>query len=353
MVYTILSKYIPCIFPYKKKRVKKPLSLIITNINDTPDARDANNPNNIKDINLAYNTTIPYEELWRSAIRCKLIHGNCTDIYDLWMMANNPQLQEEILPSIDEAYIQELRGVSLPVSFQTTGDHLDIPISIQLWYREKTIYMTFRIDKNVEAKIIKKHMSLHNIVDNICVNRFFYRRLLSVIKDIILYFEEFKEDNYTLVLSGYSSSAVMAQIASAIFARIFPNMYVKCHTFGSPKPGNRSFAKWFLNIVKENYRVVYGNDPIVFIPTDCNWKHPMNTTLHFDRELHVNITYHDIPWYKRFFLMRKIIKKLMIDGSNHNDHNFDKYISHLWKYKRMTSYLYSTSEADVFIQTPL
>ena len=353
MTYTRFTNYLPCIFPYKKKQVKRPPSIITTNTDDPHDLRDSHDPNNIKRTDSNYDTLIPYEELWRSAIRCKLIHGNYTDIYDLWMMANNPQLEEEILPSIDEAYLQELRGTSLPISFQTTGDHLDIPISIQLWHREKTIYMTFRIDKMTEAKIIKKHMKLHKIVDNICVNRFFYRRLLSVIKEIIIYFEEFKEDNYTLVLSGYSLSAVMAQIASAIFGRIFPNMYVKCHTFGSPKPGNGAFAKWFLSIVKENYRVVHGNDPIVFIPTDCNWKHPMNTTLHFDRELHVNVSYRDVPWYKRFFLMRRIIKKLMIEGNKHNDHRFDKYIAHLWKYKRMTSYIYSICEADVFVQTPI
>ena len=84
MVYTRFTNYLSYVFPYKKKQVKRPPSLITTNTDDPRDPhdpRDSRDPNNIKRTDSNFDTFVPYEELWKSAIRCKLIHGNYTDIY--------------------------------------------------------------------------------------------------------------------------------------------------------------------------------------------------------------------------------------------------------------------------------
>jgi hypothetical protein len=204
-----------------------------------------------------------------------------------------------------------------------------------------------------ELAIMKKKTKLYKIVNNVCVNKFFYRRLLSVIGNIVIYLEKFKDQKRMLVVSGYSLGGIMAHIAAAIFGRMFPNLYVKCHTFGSPKPGNDEFALWFSECVKENYRIINGTDPIVLFPLNYKWSHTEMVTLHFGINYSIHIYYHRVPWYKRLFLTRHVIRKILKKKYNKYDHHFDVYILRLWRYVRITSYLYSISEAEVFTPTPI
>jgi hypothetical protein len=295
----------------------------------------------------AEGTRIPYDDIWCSAVRCKLIHITHMDIRVLWEAANINIPMHDMYPSIDEACIMELRGASEPRCFSTACKNSNIRIDVYAWHKRDAIYMTVRMDPGSEAHAMKKRARLCSIFDKVCVNRLFYRRLLSIINDVVSYLEGFKDKRLMLVVSGYSMGGVMAHIASAILGRMFPNLYTKCHTFGSPKPGNDAFAAWFIDCVKENYRVTNGTDPIVYYPIDYRWCHPERVTLHFRNNLSISISYNSMPWYKRLLMARCIIRRILRAKHNRHDHGFDVYINRLWHYVRLTSYLYSVPEADM------
>jgi pimeloyl-ACP methyl ester carboxylesterase len=64
---------------------------------------------------------------------------------------------------------------------------------------------------------------------------------------------------------GHSLGGALATIAAAHIKSLFPNLLVKCVTFGSPRVGNAAFAKWFES-VDESVRVVNGNDIVTRSP---------------------------------------------------------------------------------------
>lgn len=302
------------------------------------------------------NTVIPYEELWRSAIRCKLVHREQENMYMLWKLSNTQHEYEhepEITPTIDSTYQQELKGVSLPICFPTHGEHESIHINACVWNSIDTVYIHFETDTESEARFLRMPMRLHPIFGSVCVNRFLYRRLLSIMSTLLCYLELFKDRQCTLVFAGYSVGATMAQIAAAVLGGMFPDFVVKCHAFGGMKPGNDAFARWSSKFVLESYRIVNGNDPFVLLPVDYRWCHIANVTLHFEKHLFVHVSYKEMPWYKRLFLERRIKQTLMIKLRHASDHPFDKYIDELWCYTRMAMYLYSQTEAEIPLLTPI
>lgn len=282
-------------------------------------------------------------------MRCKLLHFHHNKLYRLWRAINYPIIPDsEVEPMMDDACIAELKGVPSPVCYRTSEEQKGVDISVYLWHNPIThrIFMTFQADSKDEAQILRHPMFLYPLFGSVCVNRFFYRRFLSVINQLITYLESFKEP-YSLIVSGYSVGGAMSQIASSILARMFPHFYVKCHAFGSPKPGNSDFAKWFSDGVKESYRIIHGNDPVVRMPTECGWSHADHVTIHSERHQT------DIPWYKRLWIRRRIIRTLREQGAAYHEKCFQSYNQHLWHCTRMASYLESILEAEPLQQTPL
>jgi hypothetical protein len=309
--------------------------------------------------------TIPYEDLWRSAIRCKLIYEhhqnnhnhnhNHNRVYNLWKFINNIEDTQEIVDiiHIDDAYVHELRTTSEPVCFDTISHKKEINeinemnnqntynTSVYLWNTTETIYITFHVDKNIEKDFLKQQTELVSISGCISVNQFFYEEMLVILNPILRYIENLnvKDPNIhrKIIISGYSLGGVIVQIISAVLSQIFTDAHISCHTFGSPKAGNCAFVKWFNNYVKEHYRVVNGNDPITMFPVGCNWSHIPNTTLQFDMDLHLNIQQEHIPWYKHICMKPMILHKIM--KYYKHDHDFHIYITRLWKYTRITKYV--------------
>lgn len=291
---------------------------------------------------------IPYEDLWKSAIRCKLIYHNHKNICALWKFVNKPEDTQEIINStdIDEDFIHELRDVSEPQQFDTNTDFYGrshrYNTSAYIWNTDDTIFITFHVDKHIEKKFLKIQTELETISGCIAVNKFFYKELLTLLRPMIAHLDTFADKPFKVVITGYSLGGIIVQIASAIFGQMYPNFHICCHTFGSPKAGNCSFVKWFNNYVKENYRIINGNDPITMFPINYRWLHTSNMTLQFDKDAHMNILYKDTAWYKKLWIKPYIIKEIM--EQHKHDHDFHIYITRLWKYLRITNYVESSRQ---------
>lgn len=270
--------------------------------------------------------SIPYDDLWRSAIRCKLISEHHRNMGDLWKLAHEPK---DNVQTMDSNYLHELCGATEPVHYDT------IHTTSYLWHTLGTVYITFRVDRHVEKKFLKKQNRLIGLSGCICVNRFFYHEMLTILRPTLAYIKRMEPKR--LVISGYSTGGILVQIISGVLGQMFPHMHVCCHTFGSPKAGNHAFAKWFCQHVQEHYRIVNGHDPVTMYPFDCNWSHVYSTTLQFDWDSHINILQQEPPWYRRLwtrlFITRRILKQ------HRYDHDFDAYIARLWRYVRIAKYI--------------
>lgn len=128
-----------------------------------------------------------------------------------------------------------------------------------------------------------------------------------------------------LHITGHSLGGALASIAAIQLHHEFPEIDIHCYTFGSPRPGDKSFAAMFKNSVVTSYRFLNNNDPVTATPTTwrfCHvhggqWIYPdgmddENRTTHWNRFW--KIVYHGL----KSFLGRT-------DQSLASFHSIDKY----------------------------
>ena len=71
-----------------------------------------------------------------------------------------------------------------------------------------------------------------------------------------------------VIFTGHSLGGALATIAAYDFKLKYGNrLNCRCITLGSPRVGNRVFAKHFDSIIDESTRVVNGGDPVTQFPT--------------------------------------------------------------------------------------
>jgi pimeloyl-ACP methyl ester carboxylesterase len=76
-----------------------------------------------------------------------------------------------------------------------------------------------------------------------------------------------------IICVGHSLGGALATLASVDMRKIFPGTVVRAHTFGSPRLGNRAFAKWYASVIHEHVRVAHMNDPVPRVPFSCHFEH--------------------------------------------------------------------------------
>jgi predicted lipase len=70
----------------------------------------------------------------------------------------------------------------------------------------------------------------------------------------------------TVTFVGHSLGGALATISSVYTKTLFPNYFVKCVTFGSPRVGNQSFVDVFDKSVDMSLRYVNGQDIVTTRP---------------------------------------------------------------------------------------
>lgn len=79
---------------------------------------------------------------------------------------------------------------------------------------------------------------------------------------------------YSIIFTGHSLGGALAAIAAAHYKDKNSIINASLFTFGSPRVGNREFAEFLNNaITGKNYRVTYGNDPVVCVPNNTDYTH--------------------------------------------------------------------------------
>jgi len=77
----------------------------------------------------------------------------------------------------------------------------------------------------------------------------------------------------TLILCGHSYGGALAQLAGLCFAMKVPSNQLRIYTYGSPRVGDKSFAKTLDGLIPHNYRYTIKGDPVPHLPLGIRYKH--------------------------------------------------------------------------------
>lgn len=80
-------------------------------------------------------------------------------------------------------------------------------------------------------------------------------------------------ENDTLLITGHSYGGAMGQFAAHSFAKHIPSERILLYTYGSPRVGNRTFARQLNALVMNHYRYTVLNDPVPHLPFGIRYKH--------------------------------------------------------------------------------
>jgi hypothetical protein len=111
---------------------------------------------------------------------------------------------------------------------------------------------------------------------------------------------------------------------------------VYCHTFGSPRVGNKKFAQYVKEKAHEYYRIFNERDFVSMIPLSFRFHHVPSTSICINDSLDIKTFQQDISWVLRpFVFVFAIIKQLLLKHYGFlnpiEQHNLDLYITHLHK----------------------
>lgn len=76
--------------------------------------------------------------------------------------------------------------------------------------------------------------------------------------------EASKYPDYNIVVTGHSLGGALSSIASLVIQSSLPNRVVRVYTYGAPRVGNATFARWHNTVIeaKRNTRVVHSYDGV-------------------------------------------------------------------------------------------
>jgi predicted lipase len=188
---------------------------------------------------------------------------------------------------------------------------------VYFWKIDDTVYVTFRGTSSIKDATVDLNLSRIRIKDKIKVHEGFYTQFKSVEIEITKRLVR-EHTAKRIVFAGHSLGGALAQIAAAYYGEIFDYSCVVCHTFGSPRVGNKYFVEWFSKHVDENVRVMNRNDPVPMMPTFHYWVHTTNTCLVLYEDGRKVSQPDDIPWYKRLYRL--------VSSGKLDDHDCDLYV---------------------------
>lgn len=108
---------------------------------------------------------------------------------------------------------------------------------------------------------------------NIKVHRGFYTQYKSLEHIITEYIEINNLEKAKFMIMGHSLGGAVASICSLLLKKRYPELKVKCYTFGSPRAGNTAFAELHKELIPETLRIVNNNDPVTMVPTPIFYRH--------------------------------------------------------------------------------
>jgi hypothetical protein len=148
-------------------------------------------------------------------------------------------------------------------------------------WKDNTVYFSFRGTRDITDITDVIDIRSKDLGNNIIVHTGFYEQFMAIenqiTQDTINLINSYPIER--LIFAGHSMGGSIATIASLFYARKFNDKHITCHTFGSPRTGNKTFADSFIELVDESRRVEVEEDIIPMLPINKRFIHVPNRIL--------------------------------------------------------------------------
>ena len=204
--------------------------------------------------------------------------------------------------------------------------------------KDRTLYFVFRgtndtQDALVNIDLIRVPFFEGQKQSHIKVHGGFKKQFDALKEGVLKTLMKYLKQVDTIQFVGHSLGGALATLFAGYVARFYRGymdvslheLQVICHTFGSPRVGNKHFARWFQENVKDTScaRITNRKDPVSQIPISAYFQHVSDAVCIMD-----DLTVKDIPdgkWYWRLANFRSNCCNPVLA------HSCDHYIERLMK----------------------
>lgn len=239
---------------------------------------------------------IDYRACVLSATRAKIAYLSYDDVKTLW--SETVADEKSVIHYVFRDVVDEPLYFSDPVS----------SVVVYAWIQDRTLHVVFRGTKgaaDVKIDIDEVRASLFPGNKDVLVHSGFLEQFRAAQPFILEVFEKNKDLIETVHFSGHSLGGALATLAACYFSpiiRAVAGCKIKCHTFGSPRIGNKAFVAWFDGKVDESYRILNFKDPVPLLPLNGFYSHIFGGLEISDKNTVKNIG-HDVPWIMRLLYL--------------------------------------------------
>ena len=254
-----------------------------------------------------------YKDYFISAMLSNFSYSSSEQLVELWNKTKNSN-EDNIFNGVEkvpECYNDDKTGAfafvfkkekTLYFVFRGTNDFQDVMNDLNF------ILVPFD-EGNKKCKVHRGFMTQFNVLKD------------SILKTIC---EEAKNIE-TIKCIGHSLGGALATLFAGYIASLHQKINVLCHTFGSPRVGNKNYSRWFKkNVSSSNcVRIMNKKDPVAQIPISVYFYHVSDAKCIMN-----DLTVKNVPerlWYSR-------LSNLSINLCNPvSAHSCEQYIEVLMK----------------------
>jgi len=258
-----------------------------------------------------------YKKYAISAILAKFAYSDPDSISDLWFKMRD---------SKRDSLMNVFRGVKDVPEFYSSKETGAQAFSI---IKNGILYIVFRGTESSQDVVINLDIARVPLLPNnkyILVHQGFLKQFNSLKDDIVKKIKNTFLNINEIICIGHSLGGALATLAAGYLGCLYKNDHeIICHTFGSPRVGNKHFMRWFQENVKssENARIINHADPVSQIPLSSRFEHVSDALCIMD-----NLTVKNLPdtkWYWRLLGFRSKCCNPVLA------HSCDQYIECLMK----------------------
>jgi len=256
-----------------------------------------------------------YKEYAISAMLAKFAYSNSDTLGDLWFKMRDSK--RDIVSNV-------FKGVKEVPDFYSDEASGAYAFSM---LKDRTLYFVFRGTNDAQDAIVNLNLIRVPFFEgqkqsHIKVHGGFKKQFEALKEAVLKTLGKYLKQVDLVKCVGHSLGGALATLFAGEIARL-NEVKVVCHTFGSPRVGNKCYANWFQENVKDSVRITNLRDPVVQIPISAYFQHVSDAKCIMD-----DLSIKDIPdgkWYWRLANFKINVCKPVLA------HSCDQYIEGLMK----------------------
>jgi predicted lipase len=267
-----------------------------------------------------------YKQYAISAMLAKFAYSNSDTLGDLWFKMRDSK--RDIISNV-------FKGVKEVPEFyndETSGAYGFSMV------KDKTLYFVFRGTNDAQDAMVDLNLIRVPYFEglkqcNIKVHGGFMKQFDALKEAVIKTVDKNAKNIDTIQFVGHSLGGALATLFAGHVSRFYRGyldgfqreVKIVCHTFGSPRVGNKHYAKWFQeNVPSSNCaRIMNLRDPVAQMPISAYFQHVSDAVCIMD-----DLSVKDLPdgkWYWRLANFRSNCLNPVLA------HSCDQYIESLMK----------------------